>query len=216
MHSRKTTLIAGALLALAALPACADDSTGFYTGLGFGRVSADESNGKCVSTAQANGLAAASCSVNKTDTTFKLMAGFTFNRYLGLEAAYADLGQVKAKITGTSGSTTQLSQTATAYYADVVGTLPIAQDFGLDAKAGLYSASTQGSDTAGDTSTTHNNSGLTYGLGASYRLTESLVTRLEYERFNNIGRDDNGSCYTCAATTKYTISTMTADLLYSW
>jgi len=121
---------------------------GFYLGgsLGFSRYH-DSING---------------VSGDGTPFSGKVFGGYQINRYMGVEAGYADLGRVDNSTGNINGH---------AEYLDAVGTLPLGDRFSLLGSAGFAHV---GFDTsAGDGS----GNGLKLGVGAEYALTENVALR---------------------------------------
>src|ERR1043165_3029831 len=90
---RKTIVLHGLVtvgLALAATTATADDSRGFYAGVGVGAALVDDD----------------ASNFDDDDTGFKLFAGYSFGKFLDIELAYIDAGTAK----GTDGSLFFFSQ----------------------------------------------------------------------------------------------------------
>lgn len=217
MHARKIALVAGAVIALASLSSQAGDAGTWYLGIGAGQADGDLSSSKCIDDVNnSNGgtIAGLSCSVSSTDTAVKLLGGYNITPNIALEGGYADLGKMKATIS-TPGGGGQFSQKTTAFNLDVVGNLPLANNFGLMARLGMFDASSQGSSDQGSSNTTNNSTGLHFGVGGSYSFTKNVIGRLEYERYNNTGKDDNG-CDNCTGTVKYNISVISAAAVYNW
>lgn len=216
-------LISGALLSLATLPALADDSDGFYVGIGFGQSRANVSASECQSRVQAAASAllpgsTATCTANGTDTAYKILAGYNITPHIGVEAGYLDFGQTNLSaiisVGGGSGRT-ELSQSATGAYADIVGNMQPSSNLDLFLKLGAYNASITSSNTVGISSSTHSNTNFTFGGGARFNFTENLGLRLEYEQFKDVGHGDN-ECSTCALALSYNISMINAAIIYGW
>jgi len=159
---KNNKLLSRALLAVvlgaAALGAQAADKPGFYAGLGAGQSFVDESD------------------YDDEDTAFSAFAGYQFNRHFGLEAGYADFGELDA-----DGPARALE--ADAAYLTAVGTVPFTEKFSGYAKAGFQrwnlDRAIPGLTGNGDDS----GSDPTYGLGLQYRFTDKVALRGEYSRF---------------------------------
>lgn len=140
----------------------------------------------------------------------RLFGGYNFNKYFGLEAAYATYANSKAKgslstpdtnVGGTySASASQkVSEDALSLVAKAY--LPI-QDSGFNVyalggvaevfsqnKASFSSQNGDGTPDQASYSHTYKNNALrpTYGLGASYDINSNLTTNLEYSRIQGRG-----------------------------
>ncbi len=151
------TLLA-ALLGAAAFGAQAAEDHGFYAGAGAGQSFVDEG------------------AYDDEDTAFSAFGGYQFNRYFGLEAGYADLGELES---GTAGAALE----AGSAYLTAVGTLPFTEKLSGYAKAGMQrwdldTAIPGLAGTGDDTGTDP-----VYGVGLQYRLTDAVALRGEYSRF---------------------------------
>jgi OmpA-OmpF porin, OOP family len=120
---------------------------------------------------------------DRSATGIKLYGGYEFTPNLSLEAGYADLG----KFNSAAGDVK-----ADALYADIVGTLPIAQGFSALGRLGIASgkldSSLQGSDRG---------TGIKVGAGLQYDLDKSLALRGEWERYriDALGSPSNTDVY---------------------
>lgn len=122
-------------------------------------------------------------STDRSATGFKLYGGYEFTPNLSLEAGYADLGKFKSSAGDVK---------ANALYADIVGTVPIAQGFSALGRLGLASgkldSSLQGSDRG---------TGIKLGAGLQYELDKNLGIRGEWERYriDALGSTSNTDVY---------------------
>lgn len=146
---------------------------GWYAGGSIGQSKAD-----CdVST-----FPGASC--DDTDTAFRVFGGYTFNKYLGAELGYADLG----KVTATVGSLSAEIK-STAWDIVAVGTIPVADKFSLYGKLGFYQGDSKASGVA---SGSDSSSGMTYTVGAGYDFNKNLGMRVDWQRYTDVGGDTVG------------------------
>jgi len=110
----------------------------------------------------------------ESDTGFKLFGGFRFNKNVAVEAAYLDLGDFVFGV---------IEQNGLAVEGEF--TWPIANKFGLFAKAGFFSWEVDfaglGTDEGED---------ITFGFGGKMTLGAHWAVRAEWERFNDISRGD--------------------------
>jgi OmpA-OmpF porin, OOP family len=165
-HATKVMLVGlSAALALPALAQVRDGTQmserGFYAGGSLGRSKAKD--------ACANFGPAASC--DDTDTAWRVLGGYRFNRNLATEIGYHDFG--KSSIPGASVD-------ASAWEWVGVGSLP-AGPVSLYAKAGLYRGEAKGGGLAAGLSNT--NTTWTAGLGVQYDLTRQLAIRGEWQKY---------------------------------
>ncbi|MGQ4877077.1 porin family protein [Billgrantia sp. LNSP4103-1] len=116
------------------------------------------------------------------DNSWKGFVGYQFNRYLGAEVFYADLGRVQLR--GNDMASTDLE--STAYGASLVGQLPLTTWFAPFAKVGAASWETEVKGNLGDAELDlQDNDGFdpVYGLGAQFTFNPVLI-RAEYERYD--------------------------------
>ena len=152
-----TRSILAVALGAFALGAQADERPGFYAGAGAGQAMIDDG------------------ALDDEDTAFSAFGGYQVTPYFGLEAGFADFGEIEPlgsagpKLEGDSG------------YLVAVGTVPFTDSFSAYAKAGVnvwdVEASIPGL-VADDSGTDP-----TYGLGLQYRFTDNVALRGEYSRF---------------------------------
>ena len=125
----------------------------------------------------------------KTDTAFRLGAGYQLNKNVGFEANYTDFG----KLTGTAtvlGLPVSLSSPGTGYGVAVVGTLPLTDAFALTGKVGVESvtfktnASVLGLNIIAASASKTN---ATFGVGIKYNVTPTVALRAQYEDFGTVG-----------------------------
>jgi OOP family OmpA-OmpF porin len=147
-----------------------------------------------------------------TDSSWRLFAGYRFNRYVSAELGYADLGRTTASgilnsFTISTISVSALDTETTAWDLVVVGTLPLTERLSLTGKAGIYQAEakTQRTTTVGFnfaippippsssvTESSENVSGATFGLGMQYDFMRHFGMRVEWQRYSKIGSSQTG------------------------
>ena len=157
-HKMLSRTLFAALLGVAAFSAQAAEDPGFYAGVGAGQSFVDQA------------------AYDDEDTAFSAFGGYQFNRYFGLEAGYADLGELESDTAGTA------LEASSAYFS-AVGTLPFTEKFSGYAKAGMQrwdldTAIPGLTGTSDDTGTDP-----VYGVGLQYRFTDTVALRGEYSRF---------------------------------
>lgn len=150
---------------------------GWYVGGSVGQSKIDCSTG---------GVPGVSC--DDSDTAFRVLGGYQFNKYLGAELGYADLG--KATI---SGAGISASVEAKAWDLVAVGRVPLADKFSLFGKLGMYRADSDlSSNTALIPASSDSNTDVTYGLGAQYDFNKNLGVRAEWQQYKKVGGDSTG------------------------
>ena len=151
-----STLLLSATLGAAAFGAQAQDR-GFYAGAGAGQSFVDEQG------------------YDDEDTAFAVFGGYQVNRYFGVEAGYADFGEIEPDTVGPELE-------ADTGYLVAVGSLPISDSFSAYAKAGLHRWNLD-AELPGLAHSDDSGSDPTYGLGLQYRFTDHVALRGEYSRF---------------------------------
>lgn len=146
--------------------------------------------------------------LNKTSSSWSVMAGYMANKYIGVEAGYLDLGKASGSISATGSAivsgqlfvgTANLSFNADSkgWLLGARGNLPINDQFSLNGRIGQYmwtvdtraTASVAGTlggaaIAAGSTATKRfSNSDLYYGVGAKYNISKQLAVGLGYSNF---------------------------------
>jgi OOP family OmpA-OmpF porin len=192
-----------AVLALSYAGIAAAQDQGFFAGLGVGRSNADVAD---ITLQDVLGIGFSSVSgfqnqSSKSDTAWKLYGGYQFNSYVAAEVLYADLGKFSRSASGTGTVTSPPASLAFSLDSDLKITgfgaaaligLPVSDQWGLFAKPGMFywDAKRTTITTAGSSlsdSTDKKGTSPTLGLGASYKFTERLSARLEWERFFDVG-----------------------------
>ncbi|MBI4809541.1 MAG: porin family protein [Nitrosomonadales bacterium] len=165
---KRSVLIATVSLLCIAQPALAGD-TGIYLGIGG-------ANGKmssCVNT---------SCNYYDTKSEdsghLRLVGGYDFNKYIGVEAGLSGLGSYKTQnAAGTVVGTVKVS----AFTLAAKGGYVFPHGFSVFAKLGLASVNSKYTADPGWTlvgSADQNSTGLVLGAGGQYNLNETVGFRL--------------------------------------
>lgn len=199
---RKTALIVGCLLSLAAPAAYAQSDLklqldpGFYVGLGVGRAEAKDF---CTSFGGA---------CDAKDVTWNIFAGYQINRYFAVELGYNNFGDATTSGFTGGGAPATLTAETTAIELVGVATVPLTDAFSLYAKAGVYRSDTDLNGTgAAVGAASDKETGGTFGLGAQYNINRNFAARLEWQRYmgvvsNFLGTAD-GDIAVLRLTTRY-------------
>ena len=177
MRGDKKVLLAAMLGAtVMAAPAVsiaqARGETGWYLG---GNIGQSKLKDGC------SGLGGSGISCDDKDTAFKILGGYNINRNFAAELGYTDLG--KAKASGL-GLTDELK--ATAWELSAVGSYPVANQFSVFGRLGLYFADAkENTNFAGNFK--HTNNDLTYGFGVRYDFSRDFGVRGEWQRYGKVG-----------------------------
>ncbi|QEM81987.1 porin family protein [Halomonas binhaiensis] len=169
--------LAAGTLAAAPTAFAADDESGPYIGAGVGFSSQQNDDDDIDEFIDAG---TSDFDVDDEDNVWKVYGGYNFNRYLGVEAFYTDLGTVKIKEHGRANANLD----STAYGANVVGKLPITDWFSPYAKVGAAHWETDVHGNLGNDRTVNKDgTGMVYGVGAEFQLAP-VILRTEYERYD--------------------------------
>lgn len=179
---RSTALVV--LMALGIAPALAQNDSGLYIGAGVGQFNVEIDDVEDVGTTLE--------SFDSDDTSIKVFAGWRFNKFIGIELDYIDLGapedtvndlRVKAEVNGV------------APY--LIGTVPLGP-IELFAKVGYYFYDVR-IDAESIGSLDDSKDDLVYGIGAGITLFEHLHARLEYEIIDISEVDDANALWLSGA-----------------
>jgi opacity protein-like surface antigen len=227
-HTRTGILVA--ILAVGATAASsgavAADLSGAYLGANFGRARNSYDTG-FVDGQVAGSAAESGDTVDFTDRSIQRMsdawwvnAGYFFTPYIGLDAAFMHVGEIKYIAVGTlSGlissqpivSDTEVSSHGPAL--SLIGRLPLTENFAVDLRVGDYfgKAVFNNSIAVGANSASSSDSkaasSLLAGIGASYTVAGHWSARIDYLRVNKTGNSDVG---------KFSVNLATAGLSYTF
>jgi OmpA-OmpF porin, OOP family len=139
-----------------------DNKQQYYLGLGYGSASQEDikaSNGATMT------------STSKTDSTMKIYGGYSFNPNFALEASYGSLG----KVIYSSGSVMWNGLELSGLFK-----MPVSSGLRVFGKLGVSRVSAKDEWSSGSVSST--STGLVYGLGLMYALSQNVNLRGEYDR----------------------------------
>jgi OOP family OmpA-OmpF porin len=113
-----------------------------------------------------------------TDTAWKLLGGYRFNRNFALEGSYIDWGEVTASAGAAAVSANQRS-----FGVAVLGSFEVAPRFSLFGKVGLLQTEQETKRITPNPSTVdRDETEFHYGFGATYGFTPNLALRAEWEK----------------------------------
>lgn len=150
----------------------------FYLGGGIGQSSyqdIDQVQSACASVG-------ATCSVDDSDTGFKLFAGYRFGEFLALEGGYVDMGQSVADTTVPVTATASLS--AKGGFVSLLPQIPIGGAGAIFGRVGLSAVDAELKATGGGGSVSDSTGAvaLVFGAGGEIHLTDNVSVRVEWER----------------------------------
>lgn len=190
INSRRTLL--SLALVLATSGAVAQDSSGWYGGLGVGKAWSDIDNGGVRSAATAAGSTVSTFSDEDDDTAWKVLGGYSFNQNFALEASWFDLGEFGFNAGLTPAATVNGRSEISGYGLDLVGTWPMAERLSFLARLGINNTKVEQrfSNTLGGRLPNGSDRDVneTLGLGLQYAVNDRFNLRTEYTRY---GIDDS-------------------------
>ena len=127
---------------------------------------------------------ATSTGVSGSDTSWKIVGGYTFMKFAGVEGSYRNLGGLDETI-----GTTQIGLDASSMDIFGVGRIPVSNKFDVFAKAGFAFLDLEASVTdpvIGTISASTSETELALGVGCSYKVGEKIDLRAEWETFDTI------------------------------
>ncbi len=201
-HWIAATLAIGALTAHLAAYAAGER---FYGGLSLGFSSTDVDNLAAEDLDDIyDPITAFNADKDTSDQGWKLFGGYQFNRYFGLEASFATLGEYTRTGSGSGvnaisgGPAVDFSTDSTlelnGFGVSAVGTLPLSRQLSAFAKPGLFRWSAKNDiavsqSGAGASASSVDDNGIDFqlGIGASYRINRLWRVRAEWERYFRMG-----------------------------
>ena len=181
-------LIAAAVLAG---PASQAQESGWYGGASIGRSAATIDDERITRGLAAQGLATTALDERDRDTAYKLYGGYQFNRWVGVQGGWLDLGEMGFTATTSPPGTLAGDVRFNGLNLDLVGSWPLTDRFSLLGTVGVaylrsrgtYSTTGAGMNPYGATSTSERHAALKLGVGAAWRFSEAWELRAEAERF---------------------------------
>jgi OOP family OmpA-OmpF porin len=201
IHIVRLLAIAG-IAPLVALPAAAQDSYYFF-GLGAGKSRSDIDAAGITASQGPAGLSINNVARDAKDNAYRAFLGYQFNRYVGLEVGYFHLGQFKFD-SATSAGTLHGETNVQGASVDVLGTVPLTDNFSAIGRLGVNWARTRGTYTGGGgfvpNSPTPSQRQVNgdVGIGLQYAFNPSFLVRAEIERFrfnDAVGHHPNANLY---------------------
>ena len=190
-------LLISIVLVFTAATVAAEDS-GFYLGGSVAYSDFDEDKGDVNAALAITGVTG-TVVVDDEDLGWKGFWGYNFNKYMAIEGAYVDLGEVDgdftvtAPVPGVGKSVIEVD----GFTVLGIGQYPVLERVDLFAKVGAYFWDAEGRITLNSGmneaafETDEDGTDLVYGAGAVYEFTEHVAVRAEWERYSDVGDDEN-------------------------
>lgn len=172
-----------------ALPAVAQDQTGWYLGLGGGAARATIAEDEIRADLTAAGFTTTEFDEDDGSFGYKLYGGYQLNKNFALEGGYFNLGEFDYTATTVPDGSLSGQLDFSGWNFDLVGFLPLSKRSSLLARVGLHqSEATVDYSSTGAVSVGaphYSSDGLDYkvGVGYQYQVNNAIALRLELERY---------------------------------
>lgn len=176
----------GSVLATAAL---AQDDSYYYGGLSVGSARARIDQERISNALVGSGLTVTGFSRDERDTAFKLFGGYQFNRHLGVELGYFDLGKFGFATTTTPTGALNGQIRLSGVNLDLIGTMPLTENLSAFVRLGAQHARTRdqfsGTGAVAVLNPNPSSREVNYkaGAGLQYAFGPSLLLRGEAEHY---------------------------------
>ena len=187
--ARTSAFIGVASLAVITSSTAFADDTGWYGGANIGRSNVSIDNPRITSGLASSGLNTTSITNRDEDTAYKIYGGYQFNKYIGLEGGYFDLGKFGFTANTVPLGTLDGNIRLRGFNLDAVGMFPLSERFSALGRIGINNA--QARDTfrgTGAVNVTNPNpskrdTNYKLGVGLQYAFNDALAMRGEIERY---------------------------------
>jgi len=178
-----------AAASLAAASALAQDvkttqfKTGFYV---YGSI------GYSMASGQATEIPPGATLTDDTDSyAGKVLVGYRFNKYFGIEGGYVDVAKLSATASAPGGGTISATAKLQGGQLAAIVWLPATDKLSLFGKLGGAAIRTKYEET-GSADVKSTDIQTFFGLGLQYEFTKDLFGRAEYERYSQYGNYATG------------------------
>lgn len=183
------------LLALAGFTALcgtatfAQDAPGFYVGGNVGGTRGDFKNDSINRALVGQGFTVNSTTTDNTSTGYKLFGGYQITPNFAVEGGYFDLGRFNYSSSTTPAGTFSGNNRVNGLNLDLVGTLPLSDQFSVLGRVGAAYAQNRtsfastGFVPAYIVNSRRNETNPKIGLGLQYAISDVLAVRAEIERY---------------------------------
>lgn len=178
-----------ATLVAIASPFAMADEAGWYVGAGAGQSRANIDDERIIGTLLETGLTTTSITDDDRHFAYKVFGGYRFNRYIGLEGGYYDLGRFSFTADTLPPGTLSGRIKLKGVNFDGVGTLPFTEKLYALGRVGV--GYTQARDSFAGSGAVNvleprrkkRAAGVKFGVGFGYDFIESFGMRVEAERY---------------------------------
>jgi OOP family OmpA-OmpF porin len=187
--ARTSALIGFATLAAITSSIALADEAGWYGGANIGRSLATIDDARITTGLASSGLATTSIANRDRDTAYKIYGGYQFNKYIGLEGGYFDLGKFGFTANTLPLGTLDGNIRLRGFNLDAVGTLPLAEKFSAIGRIGINNAQARdyfsgtGAVKVANPNPSKRDTNYKLGVGVQYAFNDALAMRAEIERY---------------------------------
>ena len=186
---RALTLGGVATLATLAVPSVHAQENYSYFGLSAGRARANIDEQGLVQGLRGTGLTATTLASDESDTAYKIFGGYQFNRNFGVEVGYFNLGKFGFNLRTLPAGTLAGTIKAQGANVDLVGTLPLTENWAVLGRVGAQYAKVRGDFVGsgalgtGNINSRKSDTNGKVGLGLQYTVSPGFLMRAEAERY---------------------------------
>lgn len=165
------------------------DHTGMYVGISAGQSEDKFDNNLNANTLAGSGIAATVLNEDQRGNAYKAFVGIPLSPNWAVETGYFDLGRTGLDASTTPSGTVSSRSRIQGLNVDLVGTLPITDNWSLLGRVGAAYAQTKshvsgtGAAIGSTQSTSDRDTDYKFGFGTQYAFTPALSVRLEGERY---------------------------------
>ncbi len=133
---------------------------------------------------QPGGLPVRCVVTEDSDTTLSINAGYNFNRVLGIEAGYTDLGEYSAEL-GISRFSVPVDAEVTFSYAALVLSAPFSDSFSASLRLGGVNADFE-INSISLSGELEDEAAAFVGASLDYRITDAISVQVRYDDFDEL------------------------------
>lgn len=165
------------------------DDAGWYAGFNAGQSRATIDDSRIAGGLLGQGFTTTSIDDQDRHFGFKAYGGYEFNRYLALEGGYFDLGRFGFTANTVPAGSLRGDIKIKGVNLDVVGSVPIGDQFSIFARAGVNYADAKdsfagtGAVAVINPAPSKSAANYKFGLGVQYDFTPTFGMRIEAERY---------------------------------
>lgn len=188
LSALRLSLLAG-LAPVLATPALAQEGGYFYGGLSAGETRARIDQDRITSGLAGNGLTVTGFNRDERGRALGIFGGYQFNRYMGVEAGYVDLGQFGFGASTAPAGSLNGDIRLQGLHLDLVGTLPLSERFSLIGRVGVQNTRARdrftgsGAVAVSNPNPSARDNQVKVGGGLQYEFSPSFLMRAEAEHF---------------------------------